>query len=249
MGQAEIVKLSTDHDGVFSSTLGKRQHRTFSNELLEIALKSSGDSVWYWNVDSGEIKLDESWIKRLGYDPNTFVFSFEWWNSSIDQESSHVFEKALADYVEGRKEHYEIEYRLKTRSGAWIWVWAIGKCIEYKEDGSPLKFIGTHRDITTHKINENKLIELTKNLESKVKKRTTELEEALNEIKTLKGVLPICSNCHGIRDDAGLWNDFEKYIKKHSEAEFTHSICPNCVRELYPDLADKILAESNDDPK
>ena len=56
------------------------------------------------------------------------------------------------------------------------------------------------------------------------------------EIKTLKGFLPICANCKKIRDDKGYWNQIESYIQKHSEAEFSHSICPECAKKLYPDL-------------
>ena len=63
-----------------------------------------------------------------------------------------------------------------------------------------------------------------------------ELEKALSEIKTLRGILPICANCKNIRDDKGYWNQIESYIQKHSEADFSHGICPECAKKLYPDL-------------
>ncbi len=62
------------------------------------------------------------------------------------------------------------------------------------------------------------------------------LKAALENVKTLSGLLPICSNCKKIRNDGGYWEQIEGYIREHSEAEFTHSICPDCVRKLYPDL-------------
>ena len=61
------------------------------------------------------------------------------------------------------------------------------------------------------------------------------MRHALNEIKTLKGIVPICSKCKKIRDDTGYWNQIESYIQKHSEAEFSHGMCPNCSDELYGD--------------
>ena len=73
-------------------------------------------------------------------------------------------------------------------------------------------------------------------LEELVQKRTKELQEAIDHIKTLKGLLPICANCKKIRDDKGYWNKIEVYIQHHSEAEFTHGICPQCAKELHPDL-------------
>ena len=63
-----------------------------------------------------------------------------------------------------------------------------------------------------------------------------ELEHALGEVKKLTGLLPICASCKRIRDDKGYWNQLESYIRDHSEAEFTHSICPECRAKLYPDL-------------
>lgn len=93
-GQAEITKLSTESNEPYSSRLDKHKRDVFSKDLLELALKSSGDSVWAWNLETGEIKRDESWLKKLGYNPNTFEFTFEWWNNSINPESTPVFEKA-----------------------------------------------------------------------------------------------------------------------------------------------------------
>lgn len=63
-----------------------------------------------------------------------------------------------------------------------------------------------------------------------------ELEKALTEIKVLKGLLPICSNCKKIRDEQGHWEPIEVYIRNHSEAKFSHGICPICAKELYPDF-------------
>jgi hypothetical protein len=62
------------------------------------------------------------------------------------------------------------------------------------------------------------------------------LQDAVAKIKTLRGLLPICSSCKKIRDDKGYWNQIESYIRDHSEAEFTHGICPKCAKKLYPEL-------------
>jgi len=66
-----------------------------------------------------------------------------------------------------------------------------------------------------------------------------ELQEALENIKTLSGLLPICANCKDIRTDDGYWIQVESYLKSHSDLNFTHSICPDCVNKLYPDLCNK----------
>ncbi len=61
------------------------------------------------------------------------------------------------------------------------------------------------------------------------------LKEALAAVKTLKGMLPICASCKKIRNDEGYWEQIESYIHEHSDADFTHSICPECMEKLYPD--------------
>lgn len=66
-----------------------------------------------------------------------------------------------------------------------------------------------------------------------------ELKKTLSEVKTLRGFLPICSNCKKIRDDKGYWNRIEAYIQEHSEAQFSHSICPECAKKLYPEFYDE----------
>ncbi|MBF0526198.1 MAG: response regulator [Deltaproteobacteria bacterium] len=63
-----------------------------------------------------------------------------------------------------------------------------------------------------------------------------DLKEALTSVKILRGLLPICAHCKKIRDDKGYWNQIESYIRTHSEANFSHGICPECVKKDYPDL-------------
>jgi len=61
-----------------------------------------------------------------------------------------------------------------------------------------------------------------------------ELQDAMDSMKVLQGLLPICASCKKIRDDKGYWNQLEEYISKHSSAEFSHAICPDCAKALYP---------------
>ncbi len=66
------------------------------------------------------------------------------------------------------------------------------------------------------------------------------LTEALTRVKTLSGLLPICASCKKVRDDHGYWSQIETYVRTHTEAEFTHGICPECARRLYPEQAAKL---------
>jgi len=88
------------------------------------------------------------------------------------------------------------------------------------------------RDITERKRQELERLRLIQ-----------ELTEALQRVKTLSGLLPICASCKKIRNDDGYWEQVETYIKRRSNAEFTHGICPDCVRTLYPEYEARLLQD------
>jgi len=81
--------------------------------------------------------------------------------------------------------------------------------------------------------------ELQKRLDQ-LTRTNAELEAVLAQVKTLSGLLPICANCKKIRDDEGYWHQVETYIQAHSDTEFSHGICPECVNKLYPEFSDEI---------
>jgi len=88
-------------------------------------------------------------------------------------------------------------------------------------------------EVTEEELKRN--AELNRTLEHKVEQRTAKLKESIAQVKVLSGMLPICARCKKIRDDKGYWNKLESYIKQHSEAKFSHGICPECAKELYPE--------------
>jgi len=90
------------------------------------------------------------------------------------------------------------------------------------------------KSVLFHDFTKRKLIEIER--ESLVRK----LQDALAEVKTLNGLLPICSHCKKIRDDQGYWQNVEEYVRQRTHAEFSHGICPDCMVKLYPDIAERI---------
>ncbi len=77
-------------------------------------------------------------------------------------------------------------------------------------------------------------------LQSALAGRVEELQEALSHIKTLQGILPICMHCHKIRDDHDAWQKLEQYVTQHTDAQLSHSICPECMEKYYPDANEDI---------
>lgn len=90
--------------------------------------------------------------------------------------------------------------------------------------------------ITVAMSRHNDVMKLQK-LNTELELQKAELEKALDEIKTLQGILPICSYCKNIRDDEGSWERLEKYITERSDAKFSHGICPNCLESNFPEFS------------
>jgi PAS domain S-box-containing protein len=118
-----------------------------------------------------------------------------------------------------------------------------GSLVEVEIYGVPLMVKGEKRgafaidqDITErrrHEAERERLVE--------------ELQEALANVKTLRGLLPICASCKKIRDDGGYWSQIETYLSAHSEAEFSHGICPECAKQLYPEQFSRMFPELADE--
>ena len=121
----------------------------------------------------------------------------------------------------GCKEAFEVQ--MASRSGAPLWA-RISASPLTDDEGRVSGVLSMFSDISALKQGEMERDNLIGQLRS-----------ALNDVKTMSGFLPICSNCKKIRDDDGYWQQVEKYIQDHSSALFSHSICPDCAKKLYPD--------------
>ena len=113
------------------------------------------------------------------------------------------------------------------------------KAMEVEESQTKLSELNNKLIVVNHNL-ENEIIERNDAEEDK-SRLIIDLQRALAQVKTLSGLIPICSSCKKIRDDRGFWQQVEVYVRDHSEAEFSHSICPDCLRSLYPEMADEIL--------
>ncbi len=137
-------------------------------------------------------------------------------------EARPVIEEAVRKLSE-TGQPFDLELPFSTAKGRNLWVRAIGEA-EVK-DGNIVVLRGSFQDITDRK-----------RLEFERERLISELKQSLAEVKTLKGMIPICASCKKIRDDKGFWEQIESYILSHSDARFTHGICPECMKKLYPDF-------------
>ena len=116
----------------------------------------------------------------------------------------------------------------------------------YQSDGHSVNFeksVGQDQDRVIYRVKLSKSLDISAKFDGIliILEDITALKNALEEVRTLKGFVPICSNCKSIRNDQGYWQKVEEYVQAHSEAQFSHSICPDCIKKLYPDYYDESM--------
>jgi PAS domain S-box-containing protein len=170
------------------------------------------------NIPGPFLEINDFACFRLGYSREEFlqlnIFDII---LSTEAKDVPVTSRLLTD-----RKQLVFEKTLKCKSGELISV-EVNACVIIVE-GRPYT-ISICRDITDHKKHE-----------AVQQKLVSELSKALEDVKKLSGLLPICANCKKIRDDKGYWHQIEVFLMEHSEAEFTHSLCKECAKKLYPDL-------------
>jgi len=155
--------------------------------------------------------------------------------------------KMLPENITGRRiweifSHEEAGKRMEVVKKAFATGETIVFDVRVPQDTGDIFFITSVKPVKNDKGEITSVVCISKNIterrigEDLREKLIIELKEALAEIKTLSGMLPICSSCKKIRDDHGYWTQIEQYISEHSDAEFSHGICPDCVDKLYPGL-------------
>ncbi len=168
-----------------------------------------------WNINF----INDRFVEIIGYSREQLIDTSFY--SLISKETISVAEEQHKLRMDGTEELYELELITSDKRKLTV---LCSPNPSFDEDGNYLGGFGVISDITVRKT-----------IEKEKEKLIQKLQDALNEVKTLSGLLPICSSCKKIRDDDGYWNYLEGYIEKRSNAQFSHSMCPECSDEFYGD--------------
>ncbi len=181
------------------------------------------DGIWYWNLeDPTDEWMSGRFWELLGFDPAEKKHLASEWQNLIFSEDLAVAIENLKRHLADPRDPYDQIVRYRHKDGSTIWVRCRGIAIRNR-DGKPVRMLGAHTDLTALKKTEQEL-----------QQANQELQRALAEIKTLRGILPICTSCKKIRNDKGFWERVELYVSHRTDAQFSHSICPDCMQQLYP---------------
>jgi len=195
-----------------------------SEENLNDFFDHAVELIHQVSPDGKFIYVNNTWANKLGYSKEESA-KINFFDIFHPEHSAMSFE--IIDRVKAKETVKNFETVFITKDGREMNV-LLNISGQFK-NGEFVCARGMGHDITERKQAENEREQLI-----------NQLKEALAEVKVLSGMLPICASCKKIRDDKGYWNQIEIYIKDHSDAEFTHSICPECKIKLYPELSKQV---------
>ncbi|MBI5020004.1 MAG: PAS domain S-box protein [Ignavibacteriales bacterium] len=173
-------------------------------------------------------EMTTTWISEqveniTGFTPKQFTESSTFWQNRLHPDD---LERVLREHDTVFKNNYvHTQYRWHCANGLYRW-FSDHMVLTRENGGKPKEIVGIWRDITERK-----------RLEFEKEKLISELKEAIANIKTLSGFIPICASCKKIRDDRGYWNQVEEYVMKHSDARFSHGFCPECTEKYFPGIS------------
>jgi PAS domain S-box-containing protein len=186
--------------------------------MLSHAMMSINDCVYITDTNENIVFINKAFSRTYGYKTREI----------LNQKSTLLWqdpsEMELASNIKILQEGCEIKITHRRKNGQEFPV-SLTRSVIKDEKDMEIAIVSVARDITE-----------SKRAEEEREKLIHELQDALAKVRTLSGLLPICSSCKKIRDDKGYWNQIEGYIQEHSDAEFSHSLCPECATRLFPDL-------------
>lgn len=179
-----------------------------------------------------EVVFANETLERIcGYSPDEFcTLGFEKLSKLVHPEDQEIAFGHYQQRLRGEAAPQRLEYRYIHRDGRVRWVEELVTSITLGGEPATMAAI---IDITDRK-----------RAEAERERLITDLKHALAEVKTLRGILPICGHCKKVRDDQGYWKQVELYLHEQTGTEVSHSLCPDCVAELYPDYVARASRDS-----
>jgi PAS domain S-box-containing protein len=216
---------------IHDNTKGKqaKRHLQENRERYQTILESIEEAYFEVDLKGDFTFFNDSLPRILGYSDEELkgMNNRDYMPSETAQEIYDLFNKIYRTGKPIREYGYEV-----IRKDGTIGFHELFACLMLDENGNPIGFRGIAHDVTKRKQAEMERDKLIK-----------DLQDALAEIITLRGILPLCSFCKRIRDDKGYWEQVDIYIAKHSKADISHSVCPECAKKHYPEEYKEMFPE------
>jgi PAS domain S-box-containing protein len=204
-----------------------------TSALLETLLENTTDAIYFKDLQSRFVRFSREMLKLFHLTQPGELTGKTDFDFFSEEHARPAFE-AEQEIIRTGKPVFNLEEEETHLDGRVSWA-LTSKMPWRDDDGNIIGTMGISRDITERK-----------RAETERERLVVELQSALASVKSLSGLLPICSGCKKIRDDKGYWNQVESYIQKHSEAQFSHGMCPDCIKKFYPDYME--IVDESDPP-
>ncbi|MBD3296226.1 MAG: PAS domain-containing protein [Candidatus Omnitrophica bacterium] len=210
-----------------------KRSRDRVEQIVSEALKTSEFAWWEWDIARNRVKCNDLKVTMLGYDPSDFKdIGYEAFTDLLHPDDHERTMDAMRDHLQGRAPLYQIDYRIKRADGAYTWYVDRGIITERSGSEEPLKLRGI-------------VLDLGSEMREKTKEKT--ILEMIR--KAIPGgmdeqIIHICAGCRKLKISKHDWVDVDAGFLKAVSADLSHSVCPECVKKLYPEMAGKISPES-----
>ncbi len=203
-------------------------------QKVEEVLFRSDIPWWEWDLEKNRVTFNDLKVTNLGYSMDDFKNAdYQAFTSLLHPEDYEPAMQAMRDFMTGKAEIYQIDYRIKAADGSYHWYVDRGVAIEKNEDGSPKVMRGLVLDMGSY-MSEDVLVDKVR--------ETMRDGEAFKAIA--EGFVTLCSNCMKVRISKEEWADIDQKFIEDSSTLPSHTVCPDCVRRLYPEIAEKVLAKA-----
>ncbi len=184
-GRSTILTIALDMTNLVDAESALRR----SEENLSKLSLITNDGIWDWDLRTDKVDFDPRYYTMAGYEVDEFPHTLDEFRTRLHPDDiDYVFEQANG-HLAGEIDRYAVEFRFQTKDGSWLWIYGRGKIIEQDENGNPLRFVGTHTDISGRKKVEEELNEYQQQLEALVEDRTQKLEKRVAEVEKLNTAL------------------------------------------------------------
>lgn len=195
--------------------------------LLVEALEGSDLGHWDWELSTDRVSYSVAWPALLGFGPDEVAPLYSAWATLVHPDDRDRVNADVVAHLKGEAPLIDTEYRMRSKDGRWRWIQSRAKVAERDDRGRAVRLAGTHADVTRRREAE----ELLREALAANERLVAELSAALNSVKVLSGLVPVCAWCKRVRSDEGYWQQLEHFISERSHAKFTHGMCPECYEK------------------
>ncbi|WP_051822172.1 response regulator [Desulfonatronum thiodismutans] len=162
----------------------------YSQERFQLAMDATRDGLWDWNLETDEIYFSPAYTAMLGYAPGEIAPSVQFWSDNVHPDDLPLAWERITDCLENRLKNFEVEFRMRTKAGDWLWIQGRGSAVSRDKAGKAARMVGTHVDISERKAIEGRLQEAMRRAEAANQAKSAFLANMSHEIRTpMNGVI------------------------------------------------------------